>query len=81
MTVHCNTHLLSGHYVTLPDLWPLLDEDIASIRGPLPQSQLHYRPLVDKLTPHIETFLVMLHEARVKQKQLLLGHPQLLVYK
>ncbi|KAK2170801.1 hypothetical protein NP493_1141g00038 [Ridgeia piscesae] len=63
------------------DLWPPLDEDIAPVRGPLPQSQLDYRPLVEKLTIHINTFLMMLHEARVKQKQLLSGDPQLLVYK
>ncbi|KAK2190008.1 hypothetical protein NP493_89g04000 [Ridgeia piscesae] len=56
-------------------------EDIAPVRGPPPQSQLDYRPLVEKLTPHIDTFLMMLHEARVKQKQLLPGDPQLLVYK
>ena len=81
MTVHCNTHILSGLFVMFHDLWPPLDEDIAPVRGPLPQSQLDYRPLVEKLTTHINTFLAMLHEARVKQKQLLPGDPQLLVYK
>ena len=44
-------------------------------------SQIEYRPLLEKLVPHLDTFLVMLHEARVKQRLLLPGDSQLLIYK
>ncbi|KAI0226367.1 hypothetical protein LSAT2_023056 [Lamellibrachia satsuma] len=56
-------------------------EDSTPPRGHSSVNQLDYRPLLEKLMPHIDTFLAMLHEARVKQKQLLPGDPQQLVYK
>lgn len=74
------TTFLKGccHFVFI---MPLLDEDSTPPRGHSSVNQLDYRPLLEKLMPHIDTFLAMLHEARVKQKQLLPGDPQQLVYK